>query len=79
MNTPTLMQSEELRAPWNESETPMKKFEVTCSQSLSKTVLVMTDNYVSDTNWGEERSFTITTPTQSTDGLVAYYPFTVNT
>ncbi len=54
MNTPTLMQSEELRAPWNEPETPMKKFEVTCSQSLSKTVLVMTDNYVSDTNWGEE-------------------------
>lgn len=30
------------------------------------------------TNWGEERSFTITTPTQSTDGLVAYYPFNGN-
>ena len=42
----------------------MKDFEVTCSQSLSKTVTVSTDNYIPgyygedddtyNTNWGEE-------------------------
>lgn len=33
-------------APWNEPVIPEKEFEVTCSQSLSKTVLVITDNYI---------------------------------
>lgn len=33
-------------APWNEPYIPEKDFEITCSQSLSKTVTVTTDNYV---------------------------------
>lgn len=33
-------------APWNERTPPEKEFEVTCSQSLSKTVPVYTDNYI---------------------------------
>ena len=32
-------------APWNEVEIPQREFNVTCSQSLSKTVSVLTDNY----------------------------------
>lgn len=32
-------------APWNEREVPEKEFEVVCSQSLSKTVKVLTNNY----------------------------------
>ena len=33
-------------APWNQSDVPEKEFDVTCSQSLSKTVIVITDDYV---------------------------------
>lgn len=33
-------------APWNEPIVPEKDFEVTCSQSLSKTVTITTDNYI---------------------------------
>lgn len=33
-------------APWNEPEVPEKEFDVTCSQSLSKTVTVTTNNYI---------------------------------
>ena len=33
-------------APWNEYEVPEKEFEVTCSQSLSKTVTVTTNDYI---------------------------------
>ena len=32
-------------APWNEPEVPEKEFDVTCCQTLSKTVTVYTDNY----------------------------------
>lgn len=32
-------------APWNQVDVPEKEFEVTCSQSLSKTVSVWTNNY----------------------------------
>lgn len=32
-------------APWNEVEIPQREFNVTCSQSLSKTVSVLTNNY----------------------------------
>jgi len=34
------------RAPWNEPIVPEKDFEVTCSQSLSKTVTITTNNYI---------------------------------
>ena len=33
-------------APWNESEVPEKDFEVTCSQTLSRTATVTTNNYI---------------------------------
>ena len=33
-------------APWNETEIPEKEFEVTCSQSLSRTATVTTSNYI---------------------------------
>lgn len=32
--------------PWNEPDIPEKEFDVTCSQTLSKTVSVLTSNYV---------------------------------
>ena len=33
-------------APYNQEETPEKEFDVTCSQSLSKTVEVITNDYL---------------------------------
>ena len=33
-------------APYNQSDIPEEEFEVTCSQSLSRTAIVWTDNYV---------------------------------
>lgn len=33
-------------APYNEVDVPEKEFDVTCSQSLSKTVTVVTNNYI---------------------------------
>ena len=33
-------------APWNEYSIPEKEFDVVCSQTLSKSVTVWTDNYV---------------------------------
>jgi len=33
-------------APWNEPEIPERDFEVTCSQSLSRTATVWTSNYI---------------------------------
>lgn len=32
--------------PWNEPDVPEKEFDVTCSQTLSKTVSVLTSNYI---------------------------------
>ena len=33
-------------APWNDPDVPEKEFDVTCSQTLSKTVSVLTNNYI---------------------------------
>ena len=33
-------------APWNQVDVPEKEFEVTCSQSLSRTVSIWTNNYI---------------------------------
>ena len=33
-------------APYNDYDVPEKEFEVTCSQTLSKTSIVVTDNYI---------------------------------
>lgn len=45
-NYPAMSQSQWDSAPFNEPIIPDKEFEVTCSQSLSKTVNVLTNNYV---------------------------------
>jgi len=45
-NYPMMSASELSRAPWMQEEPPEKSFEITCSQSLSKTVTVWTDNYI---------------------------------
>lgn len=45
-NYPPMSQSEWDNAPWNEQELPEKEFEVTISQTLSKTVPVFTNNYI---------------------------------
>ena len=44
-NYPMMSASEFARAPWMQEEPPEKSFEVTCSQSLSKTVDVVTNSY----------------------------------
>lgn len=43
-------------APWNQHEPDEKEFEVTCSQTLSKTVTVSTTNYEEgvDEEWDKE-------------------------
>ena len=33
-------------APWNQVDVPEKDFEITCSQSLSRTATVTTNNYI---------------------------------
>ena len=43
---PAMSQSQWDSAPWNETEVPEKDFEITCSQSLSRTVAVTTSNYI---------------------------------
>lgn len=45
-NYPDGLSGSTVGAPWNEESIPEKDFEVTCSQSLSKTVTVLTDNYI---------------------------------
>ncbi len=44
-NYPMMSASELERAPWTQKDNPEKSFEITCSQSLSKTVKVVTNNY----------------------------------
>lgn len=45
-NYPAMSQSQWDNAPWNEPTIPDMDFEVTCSQTLSRTVTVTTNNYV---------------------------------
>ena len=45
-NYPLMSQSQWDSAPFNQSDPEDKEFEVTCSQSLSKTVKVVTNNYI---------------------------------
>ena len=44
-NYPPMSQSDWNRAPWNEPIVPEEDFNVLCSQTLSKSVKVTTDNY----------------------------------
>ena len=45
-NFPPGVSDSTVGAPWNEPTVPDKEFDVTCSQTLSKTVSVWTDNYI---------------------------------
>lgn len=45
-NYPAMSQSQWDSAPFNQPDVPEKEFEITCSQSLSKTVTVTTNNYI---------------------------------
>lgn len=45
-NYPPGVSDNTIEAPWNEPVVPDEEFEVTCSQSLSKTVTVITNNYI---------------------------------
>lgn len=45
-NYPDGLSDSTIGAPWNEESIPEKEFEVTCSQCLSKTASVWTDNYI---------------------------------
>lgn len=44
-NYPPGVSDSTINAPWNDPIIPDKEFEITCSQSLSKTVTVTTNNY----------------------------------
>ena len=45
-NYPTMSQFEWDNAPFSQADIPEKDFEVTCSQSLSRTATVTTSNYI---------------------------------
>ena len=45
-NYPAMSQSQWDSAPWNQSDVPEKEFTVTISQTLSRTVTVVTNDYI---------------------------------
>jgi hypothetical protein len=45
-NYPLMSQSQWDSAPFNEVDVPEQDFDVTCSQTLSKTVTITTNNYI---------------------------------
>lgn len=45
-NYPPMSQSDWDNAPWNQVDIPEKEFEVTCCQVLSRTVTVVTNDYI---------------------------------
>ena len=45
-NYPEMTQSQWDSAPFNQKDVPEEEFEVTCSQSLSRTATVWTSNYI---------------------------------
>ena len=45
-NYPDGLNDHSVGTPWNDSDVPEKEFEITCSQSLSKTVTVTTNDYI---------------------------------
>lgn len=40
--------------PWNESEIPEKEFNVTCSQTLSKSTTIITTDYIPQCDCGDD-------------------------
>lgn len=45
-NYPPGVSDHTVGAPWNEPEIPDKDFNITCTQTLSKTVTITTNNYI---------------------------------
>jgi hypothetical protein len=45
-NYPDGLSDYSVGAPWNEPDVPERDFEITCSQSLSRTATVCTNNYI---------------------------------
>lgn len=45
-NYPCGLNDYSVGTPWNDPDVPEKEFDVTCSQTLSKTVSVLTNNYI---------------------------------
>ncbi len=65
MNTPELTTLQELHAPWNETNNPMMRFDVSVTQTLSKDDTIGTEDYIcheydcddidsSGVNWEQE-------------------------
>ena len=52
-NYPPGVSDSTIGAPWNEPDVPEKEFDVTCSQTLSRTVSVLTNNYIPGGEWCE--------------------------
>lgn len=80
-NYPPMSQSEWDNAPWNQSDPEEKEFEVTVSQTLSKSITVTTSDYIPggyfpETEWDIDGYHTITChepdDTSDTDWKKAY-------
>ena len=80
-NYPLMSQSEWDNAPWNQSDPEKKEFEVTVSQTLSKSTTVTTSDYIPggyfpETEWDIDGYHTITChepdDTSDTDWKKAY-------
>lgn len=80
-NYPPMSQSEWDNAPWNQSDPEEKEFEVTVSQTLSKSTTVATSDYIPggyfpETEWDIDGYHTITChepdDTSDTDWRSAY-------
>lgn len=80
-NYPLMSQSEWDNAPWNQSDPEEKEFEVTVSQTLSKSTTVTTSDYIPgeyfpETEWDIDGYHTITChepdDTSDTDWRSAY-------
>ena len=56
-------------APWNQEENPEKEFDVTISQSLSKSTTVHTKDYIDEYDGFEKEHFI---NTSDTDWMAAY-------
>lgn len=50
-------------APWNDPVVPEREFEITISQTLSKTVTVTTDNYIPEVDYETGDLYTNTSET----------------
>ena len=52
-NYPDGLSDSTVGAPWNDPDVPEKEFDVTCTQTLSRTVSVLTSNYIPGGEWCE--------------------------